>query len=77
MEGVVKNIKKLNFTSQDKYTFQTSKTTYGSSRRLFKKTNFLTRSSLKKGRVPDPDPPDLHVFGPPGSGSISQRYGSG
>jgi hypothetical protein len=24
--------------------------------------------------VPDPDP---HVFGPPGSGSISQRYGSG
>jgi hypothetical protein len=33
--------------------------------------------------VPDPDPnPDLdllnpHVFGPPGSGSTSQRYGSG
>jgi hypothetical protein len=27
--------------------------------------------------VPDPDPPDPHVFGPPGSGSISQRYGSG
>jgi hypothetical protein len=29
--------------------------------------------------VPDPDPPDAHVFGPPGSGSgpISQRYGSG
>jgi hypothetical protein len=26
---------------------------------------------------PDPDPPDSHVFGPPGSGSISQRYGSG
>ncbi len=24
-----------------------------------------------------PDPPDPHVFGPPGSGSISQRYGSG
>jgi hypothetical protein len=24
--------------------------------------------------VPDPDP---HVFGPPGSGSTSQRYGSG
>jgi hypothetical protein len=24
--------------------------------------------------VADPDP---HVFGPPGSGSISQRYGSG
>jgi hypothetical protein len=28
--------------------------------------------------VPDPDPPDPHVFGPPGSGSrsTSQRYGS-
>ncbi len=26
--------------------------------------------------VADPDPPDLHVFGPPGSGSASQRYGS-
>jgi hypothetical protein len=27
----------------------------------------------------DPDPPDLHVLDPPGSGSgsISQRYGSG
>jgi hypothetical protein len=29
--------------------------------------------------VPDPDPPDPHVFGPhgSGSGSISQRFGSG
>jgi hypothetical protein len=27
-----------------------------------------------KGSVPDPDP---HVFGPPGSVSICQRYGSG
>jgi hypothetical protein len=27
--------------------------------------------------VEDPDPSDPHVFGPPGSGSISQRYGSG
>ncbi len=26
--------------------------------------------------VGDPDPQDPHVFGPPGSGSISQRYGS-
>ena len=28
---------------------------------------------------PNPDPPDPNVFGPPGagSGSISQRYGSG
>jgi hypothetical protein len=26
---------------------------------------------------PDPDPQDTHVFGPPGSGSISQRCGSG
>jgi hypothetical protein len=27
--------------------------------------------------VADPDPLDPHVFGPPGSGSISQRYGCG
>ncbi len=26
---------------------------------------------------PDPHPEDPHVFGPSGSGSISQRYGSG
>jgi hypothetical protein len=26
--------------------------------------------------VQDPDPPDPHVFGPPGSRSTSQRYGS-
>jgi hypothetical protein len=28
-------------------------------------------------RNSDPDPSDPYVFGPPGSGSISQRYGSG
>ncbi len=27
--------------------------------------------------VADPDPPDPHIFGPPGSGSISHSYGSG
>jgi hypothetical protein len=27
--------------------------------------------------VPDPDPPDPNDFGPPRSGYISQRYGSG
>ncbi len=26
---------------------------------------------------PDQDPPDPHIFGTPGSGSTSQRYGSG
>jgi hypothetical protein len=26
---------------------------------------------------PEPDPQDPHVFGPPGSGTISQSYGSG
>ncbi len=26
---------------------------------------------------PDPDPLDPHIFGAPGSGSISTRYGSG
>ncbi len=25
----------------------------------------------------DPDPPDPRLFGPPGSGSTSKRYGSG
>jgi hypothetical protein len=30
-----------------------------------------------RNSVADPDTPDPHVFGPPGSGSISQRYGSG
>jgi hypothetical protein len=36
------------------------------------------KSSLTfSGSVPNPDPPDPHVFGPAGSGSISQRYGSG
>jgi hypothetical protein len=32
-----------------------------------------------RGIPPHPDPPDPHVFGPPGSrsGSISQRFGSG
>jgi hypothetical protein len=29
------------------------------------------------GSVPDPDPPDPHVFGPPGSGSTIQMNGSG
>jgi hypothetical protein len=37
-------------------------------------------AKAKKGlaiiSVVDPDP-DPHVFGPPGSGSTSQRYGSG
>jgi hypothetical protein len=42
----------------------------------------LKLSSLKIGvgnpnPEPDPDPQDPHVFGPPRSGSISQRYGSG
>ncbi len=32
---------------------------------------------LVQTSVPDPDPPDPHVFRPPGSGSTSQRYGSG
>jgi hypothetical protein len=30
----------------------------------------------QKSSVADPNP-DPHVFGPPGSGSTSQRYGSG
>jgi hypothetical protein len=30
-----------------------------------------------KNSVASVGDPDLHVFGPPGSGSLSQRYGSG
>jgi hypothetical protein len=36
-----------------------------------------SNQSLIGSVVADPDPnPDPHVFGPPGSGSISQRHGS-
>jgi hypothetical protein len=44
-------------------------------------SNMLNNTGQWRGRssVADPDPPDPHVFGPPGSGSgsTSQRYGSG
>jgi hypothetical protein len=33
--------------------------------------------SSPKGSVPDPNPPDPHVFGPPRSGSIPKCHGSG
>jgi hypothetical protein len=35
--------------------------------------NIVSIRSLSSS-VADPDQPDPHVFGPPGSGSISQRY---
>jgi hypothetical protein len=31
----------------------------------------------KKSSGGDPDPEDPHDFGPPGSGTVKQRYGSG
>ncbi len=34
-------------------------------------------SKMVTGSVGDPDPSDPYVFGPPGSGSFRQRYGSG
>ncbi len=37
----------------------------------------LKKYHKQKTSVADPDPPDPHFFGPPGSGSASQRYGSG
>ncbi len=46
-------------------------------------TETSTKSSIQEFHLktsvvdPDPDTPDPHVFGPPGSGSTSQRYGSG
>jgi hypothetical protein len=38
---------------------------------------FRMVEAVLPGSVADPDPPDPNVFGPPGSGSISQTYGSG
>jgi hypothetical protein len=42
-------------------------------------SNFLRVSRSVVDPDTNPDPPDPHVFGPPGSGSgcLSQRYGSG
>jgi hypothetical protein len=37
----------------------------------------FVKKNTEKSSVADPDPPDPRVFGPSGSGSISQRYGSG
>ncbi len=37
----------------------------------------IVTKNLLKISVRDPDPQDPHVFGPPRSGAISQRYGSG
>ncbi len=45
------------------------------------RTHLRQRHSPGHSEVPvsvaDPDPPDPHVFGPPGSGSTSQMNGSG
>jgi hypothetical protein len=48
-----------------------------------KKISASKKSSIRiriliflESSVADPYPPDPRVFGPPGSGSISQRYGS-
>jgi hypothetical protein len=40
-------------------------------------TRMLKINIINSVPDPNPDPPDPHVFGPPGSGSTSQRYGSG
>ncbi len=39
----------------------------------------LAKAAVVKSSVadPEPDPEELYVFGHPGSGSISSRYGSG
>ncbi len=44
---------------------------------LRKNCEFSNKEDFLGLSVADPDPPDPPVFGPPGSGSISQRYGSG
>jgi hypothetical protein len=43
----------------------------------YKRTHFRSEKTTYSVVYSDPDPPDPHVFGPPGSGSTSQRYGSG
>ncbi len=45
-------------------------------RTLVKATTFTTTTTTSFGDT-EPDPQDPHVLGPPGSGSISLRYGSG
>jgi hypothetical protein len=45
--------------------------------KIFTYIMYLGSNQYLRSSVADPDPPDLHVFGPPGSGSTSQRYGSG
>ncbi len=42
-----------------------------------KKENYREKNLSVVAIVADPDPPDPYVFGPAGSGSVSQRYGSG
>jgi hypothetical protein len=42
-----------------------------------RRTIMVTSSVEVSDPEPDPDPQDPHVFGPHGSGSISQRYESG
>jgi hypothetical protein len=44
---------------------------------LGENTAFFSLTSSVPDSNPNPDPPDPHVFGPPGSGPIGQRYGSG
>ncbi len=39
--------------------------------------NVILKSSVADPNPDPPDPPNPHVLAPPGSGSISQRYGSG
>jgi hypothetical protein len=43
---------------------------WGTSQRSYRKSSVANPD-------PNPDPSDPYFFGPPGSGSISQRYGSG
>jgi hypothetical protein len=46
----------------------------GAGTRIVRTATFCLSGSVADS---NPDPPDPHVFGPPGSGYISQRYGSG
>ena len=45
-------------------------------RGLLNRSEYIDPRSNHVSSVADPDPPDPHDVGPPGSGSNSQRYGS-
>jgi hypothetical protein len=72
-------LKLVLITGLVKLTKDNENSQWGKTRILIKEIRLLFTTEISKkvrakSSVGDPDP---DVFGPPGSGSISQRYGSG